>query len=214
MTLPAGHTSRPMVLEDAKPIAEHSAAYTSTLLGFPKHSPEDVANYLRDPAINLTTDGWVVLDPNGNYTGSATAMPVAGNTQLNIDILSNNPAILNWLLDQAEHRAHDLANPAGGVVLRVGVVRQDRLLPEVLAARGFAIGTSVQRMRIGFDGAVVAPATPEGVVVRRGRWVRRAGGRRTACWWRRLRASRRRCLGLSRSGWSLGRVGRRSTGLR
>ncbi|MFI5692635.1 GNAT family N-acetyltransferase [Kribbella sp. NPDC051586] len=164
MSLPAGHTFRPMVLADAELIAEQSAAYTSALLGFAKHSPEDVANYLRDPGINLPTDGWVVLDPTGNFAGSATAVAITDGTHLNVDILSNNPEVLDWLLTQAEHRA-------GGrreVVVRVGVIRQDQLLPDVLRARGFAIGTSVQRMRIDFDGVVQAPAVPEGVFVRRG----------------------------------------------
>jgi len=160
MSLPAGYTSRPMVLEDASLIAEQSAAYTSALLGFPKHSPEDVANYLRDPGINLPTDGWVVLAPDGQFAGSATA--VTTNTHVNVDILSNHPPVLHWLLTQAEHRAE------GEVVVRVGVIRQDQLLPKVLAERGFVVGTSVQRMRIGFDGAVAAPAVPDGVVVRRG----------------------------------------------
>ncbi|MER7250128.1 GNAT family N-acetyltransferase [Kribbella sp. NPDC000426] len=160
MSLPAGYTSRSMLLEDAPLIAERSAAYTSALLGFPKHSPEDVANYLRDPAINLTTDGWLVLDPNDQFAGSATA--VTTPTHVNVDILSENPAILDWLLNQAETRA------GGEVVVRVGVIRHDTLLPEVLRARGYAVGTSVQRMRIGFDGAVEAPVTPAGVVVRRG----------------------------------------------
>ncbi|WP_328999013.1 GNAT family N-acetyltransferase [Kribbella sp. NBC_00709] len=166
MSLPAGHTFRPMVLEDAALIAERSAVYTSALLGFPKHSPEDVANYLRDPGINLTTDAWVVLDPNGNFAGSATAVQITGGTHVNIDILSNNPAVLNWLLDQTERRAH--ATGRHEVVLQVGAIRQDQLLPEVLAARGFAVGTSVQRMRITFDGEVLPPAVPDNVVVRRG----------------------------------------------
>ncbi|MEV4265531.1 GNAT family N-acetyltransferase [Kribbella sp. NPDC049584] len=160
MSLPAGYTSRPMVLEDASLIADRSAAYTSALLGFPKHSPEDVANYLRDPGINLTTDGWVVLDPDGQFAGSATA--VTTNSHVNVDILSDHPAVLHWLLTQAEHRTGD------EVVVRVGVIRQDQLLPNVLAERGFVVGTSVQRMRIGFDGAVAAPAVPDGVVLRRG----------------------------------------------
>jgi mycothiol synthase len=160
MSLPAGYTSRPMVLDDASLIAERSAVYTSALLGFPKHSPEDVANYLRDPGINLPTDGWVVLDPNGQFAGSATA--VTTNTHVNVDILSDHPAVLHWLLTQAEYRAGD------EVVVRVGVIRQDQLLPKVLVERGFVVGTSVQRMRIGFDRAVAAPPVPDGVVVRRG----------------------------------------------
>lgn len=165
MSLPAGHTFRPMVLEDAGLIAERSAVYTSALLGFAKHSPEDVANYLRDPGINLATDGWVVLGPDGEFAGSATAVAITGGSHVNLDILSDDPAILDWLLDQAERRAREIGREA---VLRVGVIRQDPLLPKTLAARGFAIGTSVQRMRINFDGPVPTPAVPEGVVVRRG----------------------------------------------
>ena len=41
--LPAGYTVRPMRLDDAAMIAERSGDYTRALLGFAKHSPEDVA---------------------------------------------------------------------------------------------------------------------------------------------------------------------------
>lgn len=165
MRLPTGHTFRPMVLEDAGLIAERSAGYTSALLGFAKHSPEDVANYLRDPGTNLATDGWLVLGADGEFAGSATAVAITGGSHVNLDILSDNPAILDWLLDRAERRAREIGRET---VLRVGVIRQDRLLPEIVAARGYAIGTSVHRMRIAFDGPVPTPAVPEGVVVRRG----------------------------------------------
>jgi GNAT superfamily N-acetyltransferase len=165
MSLPAGHTFRPMVLEDALVIAERSAEYTSALLGFAKHSPEDVANYLRDPGINLATDGWVVLDADGAFAGSATAVSMSGGAEVNVDILSDDPAILDWLLDQAERRAREIGRET---LLRVGVIRQDRLLPKTLTTRGFAVGTSVQRMRINFDGPVPSPTVPDGVVVRRG----------------------------------------------
>jgi mycothiol synthase len=165
MSLPANHTFRPMVLEDAGLIAGRSAGYTSALLGFAKHSAEDVANYLRDPGTNLATDGWVVLGPDREFAGSATAVAITGGSHVNLDILSDNPAILDWLLDQAERRAREIGRET---VLRVGVIRQDRLLPEIIAARGYAIGTSVHRMRINFDGSVPTPAVPEGVVVKRG----------------------------------------------
>ena len=52
--------------------------------------------------------------------------------------------------------------------MSVGVIRQDEFMPETVAAHGFAIGTSIQRMRITFDGPVPPPAVPSGVVVRRG----------------------------------------------
>jgi ribosomal protein S18 acetylase RimI-like enzyme len=162
MSLPSGHTWRPMRLADAPLIAERSGAYTSALLGYPKHSPEDVANYLRDPGTNPATDGWVVLGPDGSFAGSATAVPITGGSHVNVDILGSDPAVLDWLLEQAEHRA-----PAGAIV-KVGAIRQDEVLPLVLTARGYAIGTAVHRMRITFDGPVAEPVAPAGVVVRRG----------------------------------------------
>jgi GNAT superfamily N-acetyltransferase len=169
MSLPGGHTARAMRLEDAPLIAERSGVYTSALLGFAKHSPEDVANYLRDPGIDLTTDGWVVHGPDG-FAGSATAVAITGGSHLSVDILGEDRAVLHWLLDQVERRAHEVGRSTGRreVVVRVGVIRQDERLPELLAARGFAVGTSVHRMRITFDGPVPPPAVPDGVVVRRG----------------------------------------------
>ncbi|MFF0340832.1 GNAT family N-acetyltransferase [Kribbella sp. NPDC004875] len=166
MNLPPGYTARPMVLADATVIAERSAAYTSALLGFEKHSPEDVANYLRDPGTDLATDGWVVAGPDGEFAGSATAVPITGGTHVNVDILSSDIAILDWLLDQAERRARLVGRD--DVVVKVGVIREDELLPKVLAPRGFTVGTSVHRMRISFDGPMPVPDVPEGVVVRRG----------------------------------------------
>jgi ribosomal protein S18 acetylase RimI-like enzyme len=166
VTLPPGYTTRPTALSDAALIAERSAAYTSALLGFPKHSPEDVANYLRDPGINLNTDAWMVLGPDGAYAGSATAVPITGGTHLNVDVLSEHPAVLSWLLDQVERRAAEVASPE--VVVRVGAIRQDDRLATVLAERGFTVDTSTHRMRITFDGPIPFPVVPEGVVVRRG----------------------------------------------
>ena len=46
-SLPAGLTVRPAELTDAPAITAQMAAYTTSLLGFPKHSAENVADYLR-----------------------------------------------------------------------------------------------------------------------------------------------------------------------
>jgi len=159
-----------MRLDDAGLIAERSGEYTRALLGFAKHSHEDVANYLRDPGMNPATDGWVVLSPDGEFAGSATAVAITGGSHVNLDVLTEDPKVLGWLLDQAERRATEVGRAAGRseVVMSVGVIRQDEFMPETVAAHGFAIGTSVQRMRITFDGPVPPPAVPPGVVVRRG----------------------------------------------
>lgn len=166
MSLSAGYTTRPTTLSDAALIAERSGRYTSALLGFPKHSPEDIANYLRDPGTDLATDAWIVFDPNGDFAGSATAVPITGGTHLGLDVLSAEPAVLDWLLDRSERRAREIGRDE--VILKLGVIRQDERLAAVAAARGFAIGTSTHRMRITFDGPVPPPPVPEGIVVRRG----------------------------------------------
>ena len=166
MNLPAGDTVRPMRLEDAGMIAERSGDYTRALLGFAKHSPEDVANYLRDPGFTPATDGWVVLDAAGEFAGSATAMAHNDGTRITLEALSADPAIVEWLLERGMQRA--TRGGSGEVVVSVGVIRQDELMPEILAARGFTIDTSIHRMRITFDGPLEPPAVPVGAVVRRG----------------------------------------------
>lgn len=166
MSLPAGYTVRPMRQEDAALIAERSGVCTSALLGFAKHSPEDVANYLRDPGIDLATDAWVVLGPDGEFAGSATAVLITGGSHVGLDIFSEDPAVLDWLLDRSERRAREIDRDE--VILKLGVIQQDEQLAKVVAAHGFTIGTSTHRMRITFDGPVPPPAVPEGVVVRRG----------------------------------------------
>ena len=170
MTLPTGYTARPMRLDDAASIAVQSGEYTRALLGFAKHSPEDVANYLGDPGFNPATDGWVVLDPDGGFAGSATAMSTGDGLRVNVEALSETLAIVTWLLDRAARRAVEVAQATGraDVLMSVGVIRQDEFLRGIVAAQGFEIGTSVHRMRITFDGPVPPPAVPDGVVVRRG----------------------------------------------
>src|SRR4051794_3427256 len=98
--LPASYTARAMRVEDAGVIAEWSGRYTSALLGFAKHSAEDVANYLRDPGFDPSTDGWVVLDGDGEFAGSATAMVASNRVRVNAEVLSEDPRIVQWLVDR------------------------------------------------------------------------------------------------------------------
>ncbi|TCO23367.1 ribosomal protein S18 acetylase RimI-like enzyme [Kribbella steppae] len=165
-----GFDIRPITMDDAALIAERSGAYTSALLGFAKHSAEDVANYLRDPGFDPGTDGWVVLDADGEFAGSATAAANSDGSRLNLEVLSEIPAVAEWLLERAITRAEEAGRAAGHgeVVLSVGVIRQDEFMPEFVAAKGFAIATSIHRMRITFDGVVEPPPVPAGAVVRRG----------------------------------------------
>jgi len=128
--LPDIYTVRRMSVDDAPLIAERSGAYTSALLGSAKHSVEDVANYLRDPGFHPETDGWIVLDTDGQFAGSATSVPSNDGSRVNLEVLSEIPAVADWLLDRTVQRAEE-AGRAGGhdeVVLSLGVIRQDKFI--------------------------------------------------------------------------------------
>ncbi|MEV0285449.1 GNAT family N-acetyltransferase [Kribbella sp. NPDC050820] len=164
--LPNTFTARPMTVEDARLIAERSGAYTTALLGFAKHSFEDVANYLRDPGFDPARDGRVVVDSGGEFAGSGTAAVNSDGSRVDLEALSEIPAVAEWLIERGLQRAGE-AGP-GDVVVSIGVIRQDEFMPEIVAAKGFSISTSIHRMRINFDGAVARPAVPAGAAVRRG----------------------------------------------
>ena len=167
--LPAGLRVRPIRLEDAEAITAQLGAYTTALLGFPKNSLEDVENYLRDPAIDLATDGWAVVDGD-EIVGSATSMANSSADRINLDVTAIDPAVAAWLLDRTIDRATEQARDGGQheVTINLAILRDDPLLPALAADRGLSIRTSIQRMQILHNGAVKAPETPAGVVVRRG----------------------------------------------
>jgi len=178
--LPAGLTVRPIEASDFETVTGLMGTYTAELLGFPKYSLEDVANYLRDPAVDLAADTWLVFDgPEPIGCGTAARH---GN-RIELDVTATDPALAAWLLDATNHRADQRAaeidraraqsdaagtDPAGDVTVGLGILRDDKLLPELAAARGFEVGTTVQRMEIRFAGPVEAPAVPAGAVLRRG----------------------------------------------
>ena len=168
-------------MDDAGLVAERSAAYTIALLGFAKHSVEDVANYLRDPGFDPATDGWVVVGADGEFAGSATAMASSDGSRVNLEVLSEIPAVAEWLLDRASGAGR--GGRRGEVVVSVGVIRQDEVMPEIVAAKRIRRSRPpIHRMRITYDGAVLPPPVPGRCGrIRRGAYddsSRRAGARR------------------------------------
>jgi GNAT superfamily N-acetyltransferase len=177
--LPAGLTVRPIQASDNEAITALMGAYTAKLLGFPKFSLEDVANYLRDPAIDLATDSWLVFDGT-ELVGCGTASRYG--TRIELDATAADPAIAAWLLDTANHRADQQAaqldrredrapvqpDDQSGVTVGLGVLRDDKLLPGLAEARGFKVGTTIQRMEIRPETPPEPPAVPAGVTLTNG----------------------------------------------
>jgi GNAT superfamily N-acetyltransferase len=178
-TLPPGYSSRPIQASDNEAITALMGAYTAKLLGFPKYSLEDVANYLRDPAIDLATDSWLVFDGT-EPVGSGTAK--LSGSRIDLDVTAADPVIAAWLMDTTNNRAEEQAasidlregrasvhpDDTSGLIVGAAALRDDKLLPSLLEARGFMVGTTIQRMEIRPIGPVEAPAIPAGAVIRRG----------------------------------------------
>jgi GNAT superfamily N-acetyltransferase len=167
--LPAGLTVRSAEPTDAEAIAAQMGAYTSALLGFPKHSLENVADYLRDPAMDLANGSWLVHDGH-KLVGSATAVLQRDREQVDLDVFAADPAVAEWLFGTAEAggiaqaRAHGL----GGVRMHFGQLQQDAAAGRMADARGYAVTTTIQLMRIDHATAMPAPEPPAGVTLRVG----------------------------------------------
>ena len=166
-TLPTGFTSRPATLEDAEAITEQMGAVTAALIGYPKHSFDDVSNYLRDPKLELATDSLLVFDGT-ELVGTSTVLPHVGTSLINLDVFAADPAVAGWLLDRGIERALEQAHGSSEVTISVGMDQADQLLPVLYAERGFSRQTTIQRMQIDHSGPVQGPPVPAGVVVRRG----------------------------------------------
>ena len=174
--LPAGLTVRAIQDGDIPAITALMGSYSSKLLGFAKFSLEDVANYLRDPALVPESDTWLVFDGT-ELVGCATSSLYG--TRVELDVTAADPAVAAWLLDTANDRANQQAaeiarredralDERSGVTVGLGILREDKLLPGLAEARGFKVGTTIQRMEIRHPTPPEAPAVPDGVTLTRG----------------------------------------------
>ncbi|NEA33050.1 GNAT family N-acetyltransferase [Streptomyces sp. SID13031] len=175
--LPDGMTVRPMRLDDAPAIQAHLSSYSISLIGVHQYSPEGVVNFLREPALDLATDTWLVSSGD-EITGSAATVRMAG--RVNLEVSSGDRDVAGWLLDQAIEHATERARESGEpeLLMALGMLRADRQLAELAQEHGLALATSTDRMKIEHTGPVDPPAVPSGVTVHRGasdEKVRRAG---------------------------------------
>jgi mycothiol synthase len=172
--LPEGLAWRPMRLDDVPAIQQHLAGRSVALIGLHQYSLEGVADFLRNPRIELSTDTWLV-DREGEIVGTAAVIPRPDC--VGIELSTADPVIAGWLLDRAVARATE-ATEGGEGILRLAVLGGDELVAGLAAERGFRHETSIQRMKIVHSGPVEAVAEPAGIVVRRG--ALDDAGRRTA----------------------------------
>jgi ribosomal protein S18 acetylase RimI-like enzyme len=165
--LPPSATARPTRLEDAAQVREHLAAHSTALIGTHQYSAEGVANFLRDPALNLATDSWTV-ESDGKMIGTGAA--VCATNKLVIEVSSADADVAGWLLDTTLARATEQLRATGASegTVGLGIIHEDEQLAKLAAARGLTWATSSQRMMIEHTGPVDVPPVPAGIVVRRG----------------------------------------------
>ncbi|MEU4443244.1 GNAT family N-acetyltransferase [Actinosynnema sp. NPDC050801] len=168
--LPAGHTVRPPRPEDAEPILGLVHAYTTAVIGFADYTLEDVRDELTRPGFDPERDAWLVLDAAGAPVGYATADGKSGSDQVDVDVVSADPAVADWLFTRVLDRAREIGRAAGhdGITADQGVYRDDVALRARVAALGFEVATTFHRMRIDHVGAVPPPAAVPGLVLRQG----------------------------------------------
>jgi GNAT superfamily N-acetyltransferase len=156
-----------MRLDDSPAIQAHLAGHSVELIGVHQYSPEGVANFLRNPVLDLESDTWLV-SVDGEITGTAATVHRADS--VGIEVVSTDSATAGWLLDRATDRAAELGREvnAAALTLSFGILGPDRLLATLAADRGFTHQTSFQRMKILHTGPVEPPAVPDGIVVHRG----------------------------------------------
>lgn len=172
VTLAPGYRYRPPTEDDISAIIGVMNAFDTYFLGHSDdHTPDDIRN--EDWArLNLETDAWVFLAPDGVVVGYATETN-QGYGQLQIDGYTHpdhrgkgiGSAIL--ALGEARAAAQVDEQPEGArVMLFNSVLIEDTAAHALLDARGFSLIRTHWRMGIEMVDAPPAPKWPEGVTVR------------------------------------------------
>ncbi|TQI99840.1 GNAT family N-acetyltransferase [Kribbella jejuensis] len=167
--LPEGYTVRSPTKEDAQAVLDLVAAYNTPLIGNADFTLEDAEDQLTEPGFDPERDGRLVFDGD-RLVGFGAIYGKGDHRQVDLDIVSLDPVVEQWLLEQAVDRAREFGREYGHVSVQADIVayRADAERRERLAGWGFGPGTTFHRMRIDHDGPVPAPEVPPGVTVRRG----------------------------------------------
>ncbi|ONI80363.1 hypothetical protein ALI22I_44305 [Saccharothrix sp. ALI-22-I] len=166
--LPPGHTARPPRPDDAETILGLVQAYTTAVVGFADYTLDDVRDELSRPEFDPERDAWLVFDPAGTAVGYATANGKSGSAEVDVDVVSTDPTVTDWLFTHVLDRAREIGREGGHDKISVhhGVYRDDVSLRARVEALGFEIATTFHRMRIDHTADVPPPSPVPGLVLR------------------------------------------------
>jgi mycothiol synthase len=166
--LAPGLIGRPAELSDAEAIFELVSAYNTAIVGFPDITLDDVRDDLAEPGFDSVTDSWLVFDSDERLVGYGWACANGDSDEVDVDVLTTDSAVAEWLFDRVSERALEMGRAHGNasVTLHKGIYRDDHDMKARLEARGFTPVTTFQRMRIDHVGPVPTPVPPPGVTIR------------------------------------------------
>lgn len=171
---PKGFTVRPASMEDLEAAVALFNTCSMDLIGKEQHEVDETRVEWSTPKFNLEADTRAVLTPDGEIAGYVEVWDIE---EPHVRIWSwgrvhpnyRGRGIGTYLLRWAEERARQAvpkAPPGTRIVIRHGVLHQDKLAQELLLQEGFKLTRHFWRMLIEMDEPPPAPKWPEGVTVR------------------------------------------------
>jgi len=141
--LPETRTVRPPTRDDAEAVFELLSADNMGVIGFADYTRDDAVDELTAPGFDPATDGWLVFDGD-RLVGFGSVFGKGDHHQLDIDLISADPAVVAHLLGEVTRRAREIAQAYGhpSLLVDIGVYRAD----ESLAERGCR-STASRRVR-------------------------------------------------------------------
>jgi mycothiol synthase len=169
--LPDGYSWRRATTADAAAIQAIVAASDIAIIGHAACSLDDIRDQLTEPGFVIDADTWLVHAADGTLAGYAWTYGRGTGEYIDLDVITRDPALRDWLFDQTLVRAAELARSGAHpeATLDLGVYRANQAMSAAAEARGFHHAATFYRMRIDHDPvAAPVPVAPEDVTLRSG----------------------------------------------
>lgn len=170
--LPDGFTMRHPTMEDIPAVSRLMVAYDLAMYGAPNSSEETLRDFWQDPDLDLQTDAWLVLAPDGQIVGEASLWHEAKvhlHTFFYIHPDYEGRGVRDYLLQVVESRAAERSAdaPPGARVSLFGTVSSKNVVAVQHFERvGYIAVRHGWRMAIEMDSPPEPATWPQGTTVR------------------------------------------------
>src|SRR5689334_1994864 len=170
--LPDGFTMRHPTMDDVPAVTRPMIAYDLAMYGAPNSSEETLRDFWQDPDIDLQTDAWLVLAPDGQVVGEASLWGEAKvhlHTFFYIHPDYEGRGVREYLLQVVESRATERitdAPPEARVSLFSTVSAKNVAAVQHFERVGYTEVRHGWRMAIEMEGQPEPATWPQGINVR------------------------------------------------